>query len=108
MPEPILYALLFTVLFLSVTAITLSCISISMIVGFKNSTHTIEWKPLETPKVEDDPFLSTEDEDLSVYENPNKRKPKAFKINNPFPSEVQKEEEPFLDLDNPEVTANNW
>lgn len=108
MPEPILIALSLTAIFLSAVALALSCAAIAAIVGFKNSTHTIEWKPLETAKVDDDPFAVPDEEEIANMDNPNKRKPKSFKIVNPHPTEAVKEEEFFADLDDPNETANNW
>lgn len=84
---------------LSIVSLILSTIAIAVIVGFKNSTHKIEWKPL--PTHEDDPFKLIDD-DLP-FENPNKRK-----IKNPFPKEEVKEDESFVDLDDPNETSANW
>ena len=94
-------ALMLLSFLLSAVALVLSCITISIVTGFKNSTHTIEWKPLETPTPEDDPFSTP---DLPI-ENPNKRQPK---IKNPHPVEELPKEEDFLDLDDPYVTSNNF
>lgn len=68
--------------------------AIAIVVGLKNSTHSIQWKEI-TPSPESlDPFAEVEEE-TDLTSNPNKR----LKI---------VEKEPFADLDNPEVTSNDW
>lgn len=96
--DNVMIAMCIASILLCFISLTLSCISIAMVVGFKNSTHKIEWKPLPA---QDDPFLKYEDE--LPFENPNKRK-----IKNPFPKEEVKEDEPFADLDDPNETSANW
>ena len=86
---------------ISVSALVLAGVTISIVVGFKNSTHTIEWKPLENHVPEEDPFAEPE----LPTENPNKRRPV---IKNPFPAEEVKEDVTFADLEDPNVTSNNW
>lgn len=79
-------------------AFAISCIgalagftAIALVVGLKNSTHSIQWKEVPVEKVED-PF-AVEEEEIDMTKNPNKR----LKI-----------VEEFADLDNPEETSNNW
>lgn len=87
---------------ISGVAFALACIgaaagftAIALVIGLKNSTHSIQWKEVEPPVV--DPFAAVEDveTELDLTKNPNKR----MKI-------VPKEE--FADLDNPEVSSNEW
>jgi len=50
------------------------CVSISMVCGFLRSTHTIQWKPLETS----DPFAEEEEvEEIVPNVNKMKLKPKS-------------------------------
>ena len=49
---------------MSVIAIILGCISVSMIVGLKNSTHKIEWMPIK------DPYKNAEEDVEEFNENP--------------------------------------
>lgn len=81
-------------------AFAMACISafagftaIALVIGLKNSTHSIQWKEVPTAPVED-PF-QIEEEEAVLSQNPNKR----MKL-------VEKEE--FADLDNPEVISNEW
>jgi hypothetical protein len=74
--------------------------AIALVVGLKNSTHTIQWKPVEEPTanspVDDfDPFAN-EELAPNVEINPNKR------------TKLQVVKEDFGDLDNPEITSNEW
>lgn len=87
---------------LSIISLILSTVAIGVIIGFKNSTHTIEWKPLDTKPVSDDPFESPEVEAEKLY-NPLKRK-----IPNPFPTEAPVKDDSFADLEDPNETSNNW
>lgn len=89
-------------LFFSVTAIFLSLVCISMIIGFKNSTHTIEWKPLEAHIPKEDDFA----EPSEYMENPNKvvRPPKSA---NPHPAEEPKDEDPFFDAEDINNTSSH-
>jgi hypothetical protein len=86
----------------SLVSLVLSCIGLSVIVGLKNSTHKVEWKTY-------DPFKEA-DAELAEPElplvNPNKIK-NNLKISDPFPP-VAVEEEPFIDLDDPNQTSNEW
>lgn len=86
-PDLIL-CLLMTAIVIGSIALLLSCVSISLIMGIKNSTHQVVWKELE-PKVEEDAFHY---EETPPEFNPNKR--------------MKKEE--FTDLNDPAETANNW
>jgi len=76
-------------------ALTVGTIALSLVIGIKNSTHQVIWKPLEEPKTPEE----VEDEDPFIYseaENPNKKiKPKD-------------DEEDFADLSDPSVTSNDW
>lgn len=67
--------------------------AITIVVGLKNSTHSIQWKEIDTAKPID-PF-EVEEEEVDMTVNPNKRL-KVVK------------DETFADLDNPEVTSNDW
>lgn len=90
----------------SLAALTIGCVALAFVIGLKNSTHQVVWKPVETEKL--DPFALTEDEEEEVFEtNPNKRikKEKPFE---PYKNDLPQKEEPFLDLDNPNVTATEW
>lgn len=79
---------------LSVIACIAGFTAIALVVGLKNSTHSIQWKEV-TPAAEAsvDPFDVVEEEDIDLTKNPNKR----LKI-----------VEEFADLDNPEVSSNDW
>lgn len=88
-----------TAIILSTLSLLLSTVAVAFVVGFKNSTHTIEWKPLTPPEEEKDPFT---EEPIDETLNPNKRKPR---IKNPFPVEEVKEEDPFIDFDDPNITT---
>lgn len=79
---------------LSVIAAAAAFTAIAIVVGLKNSTHSIQWKEIEEDAVLD-PFTPLEEEEVDMAKNPNKR----LKI-------VEKEE--FADLDSPEVTSNDW
>jgi hypothetical protein len=83
---------------LSLTSIIVATFSIACIVGFKNSTHKIEWKPLEVAAVKDDL-----DEDLSMFENPLKRKPYE-----PFPPTEMQSEFEFANLDDPNEESHKF
>jgi arylsulfatase A-like enzyme len=72
-------------------------VSISLVVGLKNSTHQVVWKQMEEPKVDSfDPF-ATGEEEKEFGENPNKRHSTNTTAN---------DQEDFADLDNPEVSSN--
>lgn len=96
--EVIFYTAISVITVLSLISLTFSLAAIAAIVGFKNSTHTIEWKPMDVKPVEEDPFTET---NLADLENPLKRK-----IKNPYPAEEVKVDEPFMDMDDPNETAN--
>lgn len=58
-------------------ALIMGCIAISICVGLKNSTHTIQWKTLDNPFTNDPDPLSEEADEL-IKENPlrvKKKKP---------------------------------
>ena len=73
--------------------------AVALVVGLKNSTHKIEYRPVEVPK---DPFAEeeTEEEVLEKTFNPNKR----LKI----VEESRNDQEDFADLDDPTTTSNEW
>ncbi|MBA3754831.1 MAG: hypothetical protein H0X02_00750 [Nitrosomonas sp.] len=80
-------------------ALTVASTALAFIIGLKNSTHQVVWKPLEPEKVEADDSFSTEiQEDAVVLNNPNKR----------FKNVIKKDEEPFADVSDPAVTSNDW
>lgn len=66
--------------------------ALAIVIGLKNSTHQVVWKPLE-PEKHEDPFTE-EAEEEELTENPNKR------------IKRQNDEEDFADLDDPTVTSN--
>lgn len=82
-------------LILAVIALIVALAALAFIIGVKNSTHQVVWKPVEPAESQDDPFSTgSPDEDETEFdENPNKR----FKK---FTNDV-KTEEPFVDLDDP-------
>jgi len=51
-------------LIMSVIALIVGCISISIFVGLKNSTHKIEWRPIE------DPYKNSEEDIEEFNEDP--------------------------------------
>ena len=103
MNETVFYVLCSLSLILSIVSLILSTIAIAVIIGFKNSTHRIEWKPLEP--VNADPFSEKEDEaDVEAW-RAEFLKPK---IKNPFPKVEIKEDEPFADLEDPNEISHNW
>jgi hypothetical protein len=64
---------------LSTVALIVGCIAISICVGLKNSTHTIQWKTLDNPfKDEAEELLNETDPELNggdpFAENPLRRK----------------------------------
>jgi hypothetical protein len=69
---------------LSVIALILSCVAIAMVCGFLRSTHTIQWKTLDTASVDmpdltspvNDPFQEYMGDESIPEENPFKRKKK--------------------------------
>lgn len=65
---------------LSCIALTIGCIAIALVVGLKNSTHTIQWKTLDNPHTSQDeeeiPGLEEEESNDPLAENPLKRKKK--------------------------------
>jgi hypothetical protein len=69
-------------------ALLISCVSLCLFIGIKNSTHQVVWKEVEPKNEVDDLF-----EDAIEEQNPNKR---------------VKREEPFYDPTDPTETANNW
>lgn len=80
-------------------ALCLSTISLALIVGVKNSTHQVVWKPLDEPRVDEaDQFTEDGPDTSNVLNNPNKK----------FKNEIPKEEPEFADLSSPEVTSNQW
>jgi hypothetical protein len=89
----------------SLTALIVGTAALAMVIGLKNSTHQVVWKPLEPPK-DEDPFAAILGEEPDEVEleglhpslNPNKRKKK----------EESKPAEEFADLDDPSVSSNNW
>jgi hypothetical protein len=76
----------------SLVALGVGVAALALVIGLKNSTHQVVWKPIEPEEKQEDPFVSF-DEEIKDMENPNKRIPK---------------EEPFADLSDPAVTSNNW
>lgn len=75
-------------------ALAISTIALALIVGIKNSTHQVVWKPLEEPK-QDDPFAFEPEEEENLLNNPNKR----------FKNDLPKEEPEFADLSDPTVSS---
>jgi hypothetical protein len=78
----------------SLAALIIGCVALSFVIGLKNSTHQVVFKPVDETKEMDPFFPEVEEkaEDL-LGENPNKR---------------IKKEESFADLSDPNVTSNNW
>lgn len=74
MNEALLIVGILAILF-SLIALIVGCIAISICVGLKNSTHTIQWKPLDFKEVED-PLKEFMDDELVPEENPLKKKKK--------------------------------
>lgn len=93
---------------LSCIAILISCISLAVIVGFKNSTHRIEWKTYDPERGEVvDKGEEIEDEDDGMLlENPNKRIKRNAPFT-PFPTPPD-EEEPFFDENDPNNTSHDF
>jgi ABC-type metal ion transport system substrate-binding protein len=75
--------------------LTVATISLALIVGVKNSTHQVVWKPVEAPSEEEEEEILNE-VNFQSDENPNKK----FK--------QPKVEEPFSDLSDPLVSSNDW
>jgi Trk-type K+ transport system membrane component len=68
--------------------------ALSMVIGIKNSTHQVVWKPVE--EVSPDPFIDSLVEETMepvLGENPNKRKARTV-------------EEAFADMDDPTISSN--
>jgi len=96
-------------LLFALVALIVGCVSLSIIVGLKNSTHRIQMYDPSTNQLTnfgDKPSLAENEEEPEMI-NPNKkqRNKEVFK---PFNTEIPKVEEPFVDLDNPEEVSNNW
>lgn len=89
-------------LILSTIALTLACLSISITVGFKNSTHKIEWKPL--PVKEDDPMKEEAQAEDTLRKEFFKQSQKVHKLS----VEPEAQDEPFADLDDPNEVSHNW
>ncbi len=83
-------------------ALLIATVALALIIGLKNSTHQVVWKPME-PKEMEDPFAKEEVEfpDLSELvgqQNPNKK----------FNNEIPVEEEPFNDPTDVFETSNKF
>lgn len=94
---------------LSCIALLISCVSLAVIVGFKNSTHRIEWKTYDPERGEvsdKTPEVEEEDDDM-LLENPNKRIKRNVPFT-PFPDSTPKEEEPFFDENDPNNTSHDF
>jgi hypothetical protein len=75
--------------------------AIALVVGLKNSTHQIQYVPVEPPKTDNlDPFAGEETETIiSADENPNKRRTQTnLKV-------VENDKEDFADLDDVTQTS---
>ena len=83
-----------TSILFSLVALVIGCTALAFVIGLKNSTHQVVWKPMGPPK---DPFLADEEKEAEVPgDNPNRR--------------LKREEdtEPLVDLDDPNITSNQW
>lgn len=105
--DSLLVGLVIAFLILSSIAIILSCVSIAIVVGLKNSTHRIEWKTFDpyaegSEKTED----IIEDEIDEPMLNPNRRVARAQPFT-PFPTQAP-EEEPFTDADDPNNIVHDF
>jgi hypothetical protein len=98
MNETVISVLSILSILTAIPALTVACVALAYVIGLKNSTHQVVWKPVDP--AEADPFTAQaeeeeETEEFKPYENPNKRiKPAA--------------EEDFADLSDPSVTSNDW
>jgi hypothetical protein len=106
-----LNALLLCSIPLSCIAILLSCVSIAVVVGLKNSTHKIEWKTYNPYDEEDEkPVVKKgepeEELDGESMLNPNRKIPRQAPFV-PFPTEPT-EEEPFVDAEDPNNIVHDF
>lgn len=108
--DSFLAVLLLTSIPLSCIAILLSCVSIAIVVGLKNSTHKIEWKTYNPYDGEDEepstPEPEGEIDGEPMMANPNKRIPRQQPFV-PFPPEP-KEDEPFVDSGDPNNIVHDF
>lgn len=80
-------------------ALTVGSFALAIVVGIKNSTHQVVWKPLEEPKADEADVFGTVAEELdNVLNNPNKK----------FKNETPTEDPEFADLSDASVTSNKW
>lgn len=96
-----------TALLFAVVALTIGCIGLSVIVGLKNSTHKIQVYDPATNKVANLGEDFNDEEPEAEMVNPNKRKVVQQDFV-PFSNPEVKEEEPFIDLDDPNTIAHDW
>lgn len=82
----ILGTLLLTALIFSVVALIIGCISLSLIVGLKNSTHKIQMF---------DPFTNEVSDIGEEAGVPSKK----------YDNSTKEDEEPFVDLDDPNIMS---
>lgn len=75
-------------------ALTLSTVALALIVGVKNSTHQVVWKPVEQPEQDEEDDVFTQEPE-NLLNNPNKK----------FKNEIPKEEPEFADISDPSVTS---
>lgn len=94
--------ILFSIL-LSITAFALSLWAAIMVVGLKNSTHQVVWKPVEPTSPVDLFSEHNEEFEEELMENPNKRI-KPFK---PFENpDLTVKEKDIADLEDPAISSN--
>ena len=52
----------------SVVALVLGCIALAMVVGLSRSTHTVQFKEVTPPSIQDDPFKPIETLEEEIQE----------------------------------------
>lgn len=52
----------------SVVALILGCIALAMVVGLSRSTHTVQFKEITPPSIQDDPFKPVETIEEEIQE----------------------------------------
>lgn len=64
----IFFVLSITATLFSVVALILGCISLAMVVGLSRSTHTVQFKEVTPPSIQDDPFKPVETIEEEIQE----------------------------------------
>lgn len=91
MTQAIVMALSIAAITLSTVALVIGGAALAFVIGVKNSTHQVVWKPVEPTTLEAESDEDEEEEEIPAV-NPNKR--------------VVREE--LHDLDDPKESSNNW